>query len=97
MTNLKELAIKEFNTFGEWLRGDPTIFENDKHLVWITNQDGWCVMEAMQKNVKLTGRRYTKALIIGYCDPQEGWKISEHLEASYPVWVQATKRLWGVV
>ncbi len=95
--NLKQLATREFTDFTDWLKRPSTIFENDKVEVWIKNEGGWCTMTAMQKDEKLNGRRYSEILKVGYFDPQEGWKVSEHLDKNYPVWVTTTKRLWGVV
>lgn len=94
--NLKQLATREFTDFTDWRKRPVTIFENSKSEVWIKNEDGFCTMQAMQKSEKLSGRRYSKVLTVGYCDPQEGWKVSEHLKKDYPTWAKATKRLWGV-
>ena len=97
MTNLKQLATTELTEFSDWKKEDHTIFENDKHLVWIKNEGGFCTMHAMQKSPSLTGRKYSEVLTIGYTDFKiNEWVVSEHLEANYPMWVQATKRLWGM-
>lgn len=95
--NLKQLATREFTEFADWKKRPMTIFENSKQEVWIKDAGGFCTMQARQKSKKLSSRRHSEVLTVGYLDPKEGWKVSEHLEANYPVWVQTTKRLWGMM
>ncbi len=94
--NLKQLATREFIDFTDWLKRPSTIFESSKAKVWIKNEDGFCTMTAMQKSEKLSGRRYSKVLTIGYFD-KDKWVVSNCLKKDYPGWVIDTKRLWGVV
>ena len=96
--SLKQLAITQLTEFSDWKKEDRTIFENDKHLVWIKNEGGFCMMQAMLKAEEISGRKYSKVLTIGRTDfTINKWVVSRNLEANYPTWVQATKRLWGMV
>ncbi len=95
---LKEMALTRFENFDSWLREASTIFNNSKVEVWIKNEGGWCTMQAMKDHKRLTGRKYSKCLVIGYYSPSDKtWVISEHLNDNYPAWTQETKRLWGMV
>ncbi len=94
---LKDMALTRFEDFDSWLREASTIFNNGKVEVWIKNQDGFCTMQAMKNHKRLTGRKYSECLVIGCYRPDNGWVKSPHLEKRYPIWVQETKQLWGVV
>ncbi len=94
--NLKQLATREFTEFTDWQKRPMTIFESPKVEVWIKNEGGFATLTMMKKG-KLSGRKYSEKLTVGYHNPKVGgWVVSEHLEKNYPMWVTTTKRLCGM-
>lgn len=90
---LLELALEQVNSKQQWHNGESvTIWQSGKREAWLKNENGLLALTLFCEGRKLTERKYSKPLLVGYLKPDSGWRVSESLEADYKVWKQAAKQ-----
>lgn len=91
--SLLDISLAAFANYDIWLREtSAVIYSNNDFMLFMRNADGWCTVRAMRDGAKLTERRYSKELAVGYFDPTIGdWVESDRVYRDYPQWAAQTK------
>lgn len=90
---LLELALEQVNSKKQWHSGESVvIWQSGKREAWIKNENGLLALTLFCEGCKLTERKYSKPLLVGYLKPGSGWRVSESLEADYKTWQREAKQ-----
>lgn len=86
--SLLDLAIAEFTSRTQWSNETITIWESGNVAAWLSrNSQGYITLTLFKDAKKLTARRYSKPLAIGFFSPGDSmWIESPSVREDYKRW-----------
>ena len=95
---LLDLALTEVDTRTQWASGQSvTIWQQQPFEAWIKSEGGYLTLTLFRDGRKLTDRRYSKSLAVGYFDPQhQMWVQMSTARMDYEGWKIEAKRAVGL-